>query len=129
MASNNNTITGSKTAAMNSATDCKVSPPVQTNDAVGDKSSPHSAMNNNNGNKVLLAGEGGEDEFEANENYVIVDIGANLTNKKFSRDLDSVVSRAQDAGKRSRIWSTLLKINWQISLKLSVCIQYYLLND
>lgn len=38
-----------------------------------------------------------EDSFE-NENYVIVDIGANLTNKKFTRDLDSVVSRAQDAG-------------------------------
>lgn len=32
------------------------------------------------------------------ENYIIVDIGANLTNKKFSRDLDSVVGRAQDAG-------------------------------
>lgn len=32
------------------------------------------------------------------ENYIIVDIGANLTNKKFSRDLDSVVVRAQDAG-------------------------------
>ena len=35
---------------------------------------------------------------EVNENYVIVDIGANLTNKKFTRDLDSVVCRAQDAG-------------------------------
>ncbi|KAK8737320.1 hypothetical protein OTU49_004440 [Cherax quadricarinatus] len=32
------------------------------------------------------------------ENYIIVDIGANLTNKKFTRDLDSVVSRARDAG-------------------------------
>lgn len=32
------------------------------------------------------------------ENYIIVDIGANLTNKKFSRDLDSVVQRAKDAG-------------------------------
>ncbi|KAA0201888.1 hypothetical protein HAZT_HAZT000262 [Hyalella azteca] len=38
------------------------------------------------------------DDFGVNENYVIVDIGANLTNKKFTRDLDSVVSRAQDAG-------------------------------
>lgn len=37
------------------------------------------------------------------ENYVIVDIGANLTNKKFSRDLDSVVSRAQDAGTYFRL--------------------------
>ncbi|KAG7161741.1 3'-5' ssDNA/RNA exonuclease TatD-like [Homarus americanus] len=34
------------------------------------------------------------------ENYIIVDIGANLTNKKFTRDLDSVVSRARDAGVR-----------------------------
>ncbi|XP_071514321.1 3'-5' ssDNA/RNA exonuclease TatD isoform X1 [Panulirus ornatus] len=32
------------------------------------------------------------------ENYIIVDIGANLTNKKFTRDLDSVVGRARDAG-------------------------------
>ncbi|XP_063231513.1 3'-5' ssDNA/RNA exonuclease TatD [Bacillus rossius redtenbacheri] len=32
------------------------------------------------------------------ENYVVVDIGANLTNKKFGRDLDSVVQRAKDAG-------------------------------
>jgi hypothetical protein len=31
--------------------------------------------------------------------YVIVDIGANLTNKKFARDLDSVISRAKEAGK------------------------------
>lgn len=34
------------------------------------------------------------------ENYIIVDIGANLTNKKFTRDLDSVVGRARDAGTR-----------------------------
>ena len=27
-----------------------------------------------------------------------VDIGANLTNKKFSRDLDQVIQRARDAG-------------------------------
>jgi len=32
------------------------------------------------------------------DNYVIVDIGANLTNKKYSRDLDSVIQRAKDAG-------------------------------
>ena len=32
------------------------------------------------------------------ETYVLVDIGANLTNKKFSRDLDSVISRAREAG-------------------------------
>lgn len=62
--------------------------------------SSHIEPNGNNSlaNKTLLAGEGGEDELEENENYVIVDIGANLTNKKFTRDLDSVISRAQDAG-------------------------------
>jgi TatD DNase family protein len=32
------------------------------------------------------------------DNYIIVDIGANLTNKKFSRDLDNVIQRARDAG-------------------------------
>lgn len=32
------------------------------------------------------------------ENYIIVDIGANLTNKKYGRDLDSVIQRAKDAG-------------------------------
>jgi TatD DNase family protein len=32
------------------------------------------------------------------ENYVIIDIGANLTNKKYGRDLDSVIQRAKDAG-------------------------------
>ncbi|XP_008216146.1 3'-5' ssDNA/RNA exonuclease TatD [Nasonia vitripennis] len=32
------------------------------------------------------------------ENYVLVDVGANLTNKKYSRDLDSVIQRAKDAG-------------------------------
>ena len=31
-------------------------------------------------------------------NYIIVDIGANLTNKKFSRDLDAVIQRAREAG-------------------------------
>lgn len=32
------------------------------------------------------------------ENYILIDVGANLTNKKFSRDLDSVVRRAKDSG-------------------------------
>ena len=40
-----------------------------------------------------------DNNTEIDENYVIVDIGANLNNKKFIRDLDSVVARAQDAGK------------------------------
>lgn len=32
------------------------------------------------------------------ENYILVDIGANLTNKKFVKDLDSVIARARNAG-------------------------------
>lgn len=32
------------------------------------------------------------------ENLIVIDAGANLTNKKYSRDLDSVVQRAKDAG-------------------------------
>ena len=32
------------------------------------------------------------------DNYIIVDVGANLTNKKFARDLDAVIQRAKDAG-------------------------------
>lgn len=42
--------------------------------------------------------EEGMESLLSSENYIIVDIGANLTNKKFTRDLDSVVSRARDAG-------------------------------
>lgn len=35
---------------------------------------------------------------DASDNYILVDIGANLTNKKFSRDVDSVVQRAKEVG-------------------------------
>ena len=35
-------------------------------------------------------------------NYIIVDIGANLTNKKFSRDLDQVIQRATDSGEEDQ---------------------------
>lgn len=34
------------------------------------------------------------------ENLIVIDVGANLTNKKYGRDLDSVIQRAKDAGKR-----------------------------
>jgi len=40
------------------------------------------------------------------ENYIIVDIGANLTNKKFSKDLDSVLQRAKDSGERQSVEQT-----------------------
>nr|CAG4646344.1 EOG090X080R [Macrothrix elegans] len=39
-------------------------------------------------------------EDEVSSSYILVDIGANLTNSKYSRDLDSVVERAKDAGVR-----------------------------
>lgn len=32
------------------------------------------------------------------ENLIVIDAGANLTNKKYSRDLESVIQRAKDAG-------------------------------
>ncbi|XP_026477897.1 uncharacterized protein LOC113384401 [Ctenocephalides felis] len=35
---------------------------------------------------------------ECYENLILIDIGANLTNKKYSRDLESVIQRAKDAG-------------------------------
>ncbi|KAJ8910788.1 hypothetical protein NQ315_015129 [Exocentrus adspersus] len=35
---------------------------------------------------------------ECYENYILIDVGANLTNKKYSRDLDSVILRAKDSG-------------------------------
>lgn len=44
------------------------------------------------------------------ENLIVIDIGANLTNKKYGRDLDSVVQRAKDAGgllkdvKKTYVW-------------------------
>lgn len=35
---------------------------------------------------------------ECYENYILIDTGTNLTNKKFGRDLESVIKRATDAG-------------------------------
>jgi len=44
------------------------------------------------------------------ENYVLIDVGANLTNKKFMRDLGSVISRAKDAGvQKIIVYSSSLK--------------------
>lgn len=36
------------------------------------------------------------------ENLILIDVGANLTNKKYSRDLDAVIQRAQDSGQLSQ---------------------------
>lgn len=57
-------------------------------DAVGEVSSP-------------LAGFDMDDMKHCFENLIVIDAGANLTNKKYSRDLDSVIQRAKDAGKYS----------------------------
>lgn len=32
------------------------------------------------------------------DNYILVDVGANLTSRKFNRDLESVIARAKDSG-------------------------------
>ncbi|OTF82387.1 hypothetical protein BLA29_014876 [Euroglyphus maynei] len=32
------------------------------------------------------------------DHYLLIDIGANLTNRKFQRDLQSVLQRAEDVG-------------------------------
>lgn len=34
------------------------------------------------------------------ENLILIDVGANLTNKKYIRDLDAVVQRAKDSGEQ-----------------------------
>lgn len=41
---------------------------------------------------------GADDMKHCYENLILIDVGANLTNKKYSRDLDAVVQRAQDSG-------------------------------
>lgn len=46
-----------------------------------------------------LAGFDMDDMKHCFENLIVIDAGANLTNKKYSRDLDSVIQRAKDAGK------------------------------
>ncbi|KAK8766647.1 hypothetical protein V5799_006577 [Amblyomma americanum] len=45
-----------------------------------------------------MKNESGDDE-----NYILVDICANLVNKKFSRDLESVIQRATDAGVKKMV--------------------------
>lgn len=35
------------------------------------------------------------------DNYILIDVGANIINKKFARDVDSVIQRAKDAGKNN----------------------------
>lgn len=52
-----------------------------------------SSSSNNNNNDIESSSLS-----QCFDNYVLVDIGANLTNRKFGRDLESVVQRAKDSG-------------------------------
>lgn len=53
------------------------------------------------------------------DNLIVVDVGANLTNKKYSRDLDSVVQRAKDSGKSISINVTKVILSYVTDLSLS----------
>lgn len=35
---------------------------------------------------------------ESYDNYLLIDVGSNMANKKFNRDLESVLQRAKDSG-------------------------------
>jgi len=48
--------------------------------------------------KTALTDHIGEPITESFDNYLLIDIGANLTSKKYGRDLDSVLQRAKEAG-------------------------------
>ena len=68
------------------------------------------------------------------ENYIIIDVGANLTNKKYGRDLDSVIQRAKDAGMcmsivrkncvAARIWSEVWVLLFSRHLFSSILILF-----
>lgn len=60
------------------------------------------SLNNNNQNSGSASSDAtlaDDNMSKCYENLIVIDAGANLTNKKYSRDLDSVVQRAKDAGK------------------------------
>lgn len=44
-------------------------------------------------------------------NYILIDVGASITNKKFTRDVDSVIQRAKDAGKFRMLLIKLVSFN------------------
>lgn len=51
------------------------------------------------------------------QRYLLIDVGANLTNKRYQRDLDSVLQRAQESG----------ALNWCSSVKSVSDYQYSVL--
>ena len=71
---------------------------------------------------------GGLSLTENTENYILVDIGANLTSKKYSRDLDSVVQRAKNAGTSSALLAlsgTALGHRKHSATEQDLCSPYY----
>lgn len=48
-------------------------------------------------------------KLELSGHYFLIDIGANLANRKYARDLDKVIERARHVGKhrRHRLWPHL----------------------
>lgn len=48
--------------------------------------------------EVSSASEKHKNMEKCYENYILIDIGANLTHKKFLKDLESVIARAKDSG-------------------------------
>ena len=48
--------------------------------------------------KVIMAEQMQDEMKQCYENLIVIDVGANLTNKKYIRDLDSVIQRAKDSG-------------------------------
>ncbi|CAG0901222.1 unnamed protein product [Cyprideis torosa] len=50
------------------------------------------------GNKLCMQSCSGDTLEEGDGKYLVIDVGANLTSKKFHRDLDGVIQRAREAG-------------------------------
>lgn len=75
-----------------------------------------------------------EDMRHCYENLIVIDAGANLTNKKYSRDLDSVIQRAKDAGEQSVISGNWQKLSQRLVVAKQVIVacstrMFYLEND
>lgn len=43
--------------------------------------------------------------LDINGHYLLIDTGANLINRKFSRDLESILKRAEDVGEYRKYYS------------------------
>lgn len=76
----------------------------------------------NASNEVEMLKKLGLDE----STYFLVDIGANLTDKKFSRDLQSVVTRAKDCGIQKIMVTGTSITSSQESLRLARLFPSYL---